>query len=214
MDMIKRRKELTQDALNAYAERKKALAELIADNLTEQEAQREIKIISQEAIKQAKTLIANAESDIAAADQVIINMKDGIALAEREIEEMKADVAEHEYNAKYNALLKEQTPFWDAATTRLAKIQAELKDELPDFADFLEPEAAIKKLQQSVEKNDFTQYAVDIRSVEENYSRLLMDLVVDKLDGKKIRLARHQERISLLDRFLKSDTIEKIWNRG
>ena len=110
--------------------------------------------------------------------------------------------------------MKEQTPFWDAATTRLAKIQAELKDELPDFVDFLEPEEAIEKLQQSVEKNTFTQYAVDIRGAEENYSRLLMDLVVDKLDGKKIRLARHQERNSLLDRFLKSDTIEKICNRG
>ena len=79
--MIKMRKELTQDALDAYAERKKALAELIADNLTEQEAQREIKITSEEAIKQAKTLIANAESDIADANQVIINMKDGIAMA-------------------------------------------------------------------------------------------------------------------------------------
>ena len=79
--MIKMRKELTQDALDAYAERKKALAELIADNLTEQEAQHEIKITSEEAIKQAKTLIANAESDIADANQVIINMKDGIAMA-------------------------------------------------------------------------------------------------------------------------------------
>jgi flagellar basal body P-ring protein FlgI len=212
--MIKMRKELTQDALDAYAEREKALAELIADNLTEQEAQREIKVTSEEAIKKAKTLIANAESDIADATQVIINMKDGIAMAEHEIEQMKADIAEHEYNVKYNTLMKEQKPFWDAATTRLAKIQAELKDELPDFVDFLEPEEAIEKLKQSVEKNTFTQYAVDIRGAEENYSRLLIDLVMDKLDGKKIRLARHQERNSLLDRFLKSDAIEKIWNRG
>lgn len=214
MDSVKKKKELSQDALNAFAERDKVLAKLIADNLTEQEAQREIKRASQEAIKQAQTLIANAESDIASANQVIINMKDGIAIAEREIEEMKADIAEHEYNAKYNALLKEQTPFWDAATTRLAKIQAELKDELPDFADFLEPVEAMEKLQQSLERSPFTQYAVDIRTVEGNYYRLLTDLVVDKLDGKKIRLARHQERNTLLDRFLKSDTIEKIWNRG
>lgn len=214
MDKIKKKKELSQDALNAFAEREKVLAKLIADNLTEQEAQREVKRASQEAIKQAQTLIANAESDIAAANQVIINMKDGVAIAEREIEEMKADIAEHEYNAKYNALCKEQTPFWDAASTRLAKIQAELKEELPDFADFLEPAEAMEKLQQTIEKSPFTQYAVDIRNVEGNYYRLLIDLVVDKLDGKKIRLARHQERNALLDRFLKSDTIEKIWNRG
>ena len=208
------KKELSQEAIKAHDDRQKELAALITDNLSECEKQRETKRASSQAIKDAETVIATSQQEIADANAVIRGKTDEIHLAEREIEEIKIDIATHEYNTKYNKILQEQTPFWTAATARLKKIQAELKEDLPDFADFVEAEEAMTRLQDTLESSPFTQFAVEIKTVAGNYERLLIDLVVDKLEGKKIRLARHQERNNLLDRFLKSDAIEKQWNRG
>ena len=144
---------------------------------------------------------------------VIRKAQEAVHLAEAEQREIQADLERNEYNCKYNALLKEQPPFWEAATARLDKIQSELRDELPDFADFLSPGEAMENLK-TTERNAFTQFAVNVRTVEGHYQNLLQDLVKDKLNGVQIRLARHQERNALLDRFLKDETIEKIWNKG
>ena len=137
-----------------------------------------------------------------------------IQMAEDERREIAADIGNHEYNCKYNALLREQTPFWEAATARLEKIQSELREELPDFAHFLSPGEAMENLQKLMERNAFTKFAVNVRNVEGNYQNLLRDLVRDKINGVQIRLVRHQERNALLDRFLKDEAIEKIWNKG
>lgn len=211
---MKPRKVLKEDALKAFAERQKALAKVITDNLAEKEKQVELKRAARQAIEQAQTLIAKAEAEIADANLVIRNMQDGITLAEAENEEINADLANHEYNAKFNAMMSEQSDFWAAATIRLQKIQEELKEELPDFANFLDPAQAMENLRKQTEGSPFTQYSVDVRTVAGNYQRLLEDLVSDKLDGKSIRLSRHQERNNLLDRFLKSETIERSWNKG
>lgn len=211
---MKLEKELTPDAIKAYEERQKVLEKIVAENNTEQEAQREILAAAQDATEKAEQIITKAQSERNDAILVIRKAQEAVHLAEAEQREIKADLERNEYNCKYNALLKEQTPFWEAATTRLEKIQSELRDELPDFADFLSPGEAMENLKTTTERNAFTQFAVNVRTVEGHYQNLLQDLVKDKLNGVQIRLARHQERNALLDRFLKDETIEKIWNKG
>ena len=211
---MKLEKELTPDAIKAYEERQKVLEKIVAENNTEQEAQREILAAAQDATEKAEQLITKAQGERNDAILVIRKAQEAVHLAEAEQREIKADLERNEYNCKYNALLKEQTPFWEAATTRLEKIQSELRDELPDFADFLNPGEAMENLKTMTERNAFTQFSVNVRTVEGHYQNLLQDLVKDKLNGVQIRLARHQERNALLDRFLKDENIEKIWNKG
>ena len=207
-------RELTPDAIKAYEERQKVLEKIVAENNTEQEAQREILVSAKDATEKAEQIIAKAQGERNDAILAIRKSQEAVNLAEAEQREIEADLKRNEYNCKYNALLKEQTPFWEAATARLDKIQSELRDELPDFADFLSPGEAMENLKNTTERNAFTQFAVNVRTVEGHYQNLLQDLVKDKLNGVQIRLARHQERNALLDRFLKDETIEKIWNKG
>ena len=206
--------ELSPETLKGYDDQEKALAKVIMENLAESEKQREEKRASLNAIAEAKALIEQSEASIAEANNTIRQKTHEAQLAERKIEDIKANIATHEYSVKFNKMIQEQTPFWTAATARLERIQAELKEDLPDFADFIEAKEALTSIQKSAKDNPFTQWSVDVRTTVGNYERLLIDLVVDKLDGKKIRLARHQERNALLDRFLKSDSIERQWNRG
>ena len=206
-------RELTPDAIKAYEERQKVLEKIVAENNTEQEAQREILVSAKDATEKAEQIIAKAQGERNDAILAIRKSQEAVNLAEAEQREIEADLKRNEYNCKYNALLKEQTPFWEAATARLDKIQSELRDELPDFADFLSPGEAMENLKNTTERNAFTQFAVNVRTVEGHYQNLLQDLVKDKLNGVQIRLARHQERNALLDRFLKDETIEKIWNK-
>lgn len=211
---MKLEKELTPDAIQAYEERQKVLQNIVAENNTEQKAQREKLVAVKDATEKAEQIIVKAQGERNDAILMIRKAQEAVHLAEAEQRDIQADLERNEYNCKYNALLQEQTPFWEAATARLEKIQNELRDELPDFADFLNPGEAMENLKTTTDRNAFTQFAVNVRTVEGHYNNLLQDLVKDKLKGVQIRLARHQERNTLLDRFLKDEAIEKIWNNG
>lgn len=211
---MKLEKELTPDAIQAYEERQKVLQNIVAENNTEQKAQREKLVAVKDATEKAEQIIVKAQGERNDAILMIRKAQEAVHLAEAEQRDIQADLERNEYNCKYNALLQEQTPFWEAATARLEKIQNELRDELPDFADFLNPGEAMENLKTTTDRNAFTQFAVNVRTVEGHYNNLLQDLVKDKLKGVQIRLARHQERNTLLDRFLKDEAIERIWNKG
>ena len=60
---MKYEKELTPDAIKAYEERQKVLEKIVAENNTEQEAQREILVSAKDATEKAEQIIAKAQDE-------------------------------------------------------------------------------------------------------------------------------------------------------
>ena len=210
---MKYERELTEETLKDFEERQKVLAKIVEDSLVDKAKHIELNKVSSEAQKAAEEIIAKAQSDIQNSRMAITAAQNAINLAEQEALGIEEDIKTHEYNCKYNALLNEQTGFWDAAAARLKKLQDDLREDLPDFADFIDPVEAMENLQEAVERNPFTRFRVAVDGVITNYEQLIADLARDKLRGTQIRLSRHQDRNTVLDRFLKADDVEPYWNR-
>lgn len=145
------------------------------------------------------------------------------------IQRNTADIGEHnrrilaaenmlEEDAKekaIKALVDEQPCFWEAAKVRLAKIQEELREELPDFSNFIDPEEAIKNIRRIVDTPlSFGEVAVLIRNTNTAYTNYIRDLCERKHNGVSIPLSLQKHKTALLDNFLNSQPIEAYWSRG
>ena len=131
-----------------------------------------------------------------------------IATAENMLEEDAKEKA-------IKALVEEQPCFWEAAKVRLAKIQEELREELPDFSSFIDPEEAIKNIRSLVDAPlSFGEVAVLIRNTNTLYTNYIRDLCERKHNGVAIPLSLQKHKTSILDNFLNSQPIEAYWSRG
>ena len=210
---MKYKRELTEEALKAFEARQKVLSKIVEDSLVDKAKHVELQKVSTEAQRAAEEIIAKAQSEVQNSRLAITAAQDAINLAEQEAAGIEEDIKAHAYNCKYNALLSEQTGFWDAAASRLKKLQDDLREELPDFADFIDPVEAMENLQAQMERNPFTRFRVAVDGVRTNYEQLIADLARDKLNGARIGLSRHQDRNRVLDGFLTADDVEPYWNR-
>lgn len=114
-----------------------------------------------------------------------------------------------------NALVDEQPYFWEAAEVRLAKIQEELSAELPDFANFVDPEDAIKNIRSIAEApRSFGGVALFIRNTNSDYTNYIRDLCEKKHNGVAIPLSLQRQKTVILDNFLNSQPIEGYWSKG
>lgn len=160
--------------------------------------------------KIASIKISNQQLNIA-----IQNNTADIAEHRRRIAETENMLEEDAKEKAIKALVEEQPCFWKAAEARLAKIQDELKDELPDFSDFIDPEEAIKNIRHIVDTPlSFNELAVYIRNTIQTYTNYIRDLCERKHNGVAIPLSLQKHKTVILDNFLNSQQIEVYWSRG
>ena len=134
-----------------------------------------------------------------------------IALNKLKIKELEEKIALNEFNYKVNTLLEEQPSFWDVLEDRIAHHQKELDTGLEGLSSPPKPKEVIKHLESFIKGNNFSQQAVNIRGAGGEYNKLIKELCECVVRGQKVSVQQKKRKIDLLDRFLMSNEIIRLW---
>lgn len=205
-------KPLSDKHVKQHNDRQEVVRKTIESHKTEIAAQHTVRKEAIEAERTAREVVEKAQQEQHNAALTINKAQESIRVLEVELIDTQKLLEADAHLKKVNALLAEQASFLDALEARLDKMQKDLTEELPDFANFLEPAKTIEKIRNISAHSGFSQVALDIRNSENFYNRLLNELCEKKINGEQIPVSMARQRNDILDRLLQTPAVESIWN--
>ncbi|OUW04286.1 MAG: hypothetical protein CBD16_02410 [Betaproteobacteria bacterium TMED156] len=112
---------------------------------------------------------------------------------------------------KLDAIIEQQTSFWDALKVRIAAKHRDIQELTSDFVTLKDPEQVLNDIRGVVEGEAFNIDAVTLRTGQARYQVAITELAERKLDGKGITITEAQAPITAIDNFLELPVVSKIW---
>ena len=134
-----------------------------------------------------------------------------ISLNKLKIKELEDQIATNEFNYKVKELLGEQPSFWDVLSERIELHQKELDTGLEGLSKPPSSESVCKTFKAMIDGRGFDQATVAVRGVYTEYHNFIKELCECVVRGQKISITQKKRKIDILDRFLMSNQIIRLW---
>ena len=162
--------------------------------------------------EEAQNAVARLDNQLNLKQQEKNATENDIANSEHILGELNSKLREAKRDAAIAELFDKQQPFWDALQQRIEFQISELDS---GFEGIDEPKnaAEIVTVMKNIDANhrDFSEQAAEIRQAKLHYEKAVKFVCGMAVDGTHITPEHKRQRLNILDRFLDSERIVRLW---
>jgi len=162
--------------------------------------------------EEAQNAVARLDSELTLKQQEKNATENDIANSEHILGELNSKLKEAKRDAAIAELFDKQQPFWDALQQRIEFQISELDS---GFEGIEEPKnaAEIVTVMKNIDANhrDFSEQAAEIRQAKLHHEKAVKFVCGMAVDGTHITPEHKRQRLNILDRFLDSERIVRLW---